>query len=51
MAKDIFASTPLMAEATWLRETISLAYALSIPKVILESDCQTLIEACWGNVS
>lgn len=51
MAKEIFAFSPLMAEALGLREVVSLARSLNISRVIFESDCQTLVEACRGNIS
>lgn len=48
-SKGIFAYTPLMAEALGLREAVSLARSLHIPKAIFESDNQIIIEACRGN--
>lgn len=40
----------LVAEAFALREAISLALNLSCSRILLESDCLTLIEACRGNI-
>lgn len=45
----IFAISPLMAEALFLREAMVLASSLSVPKVMFESDNQILIEICRGN--
>lgn len=42
----IFAFSALVAEASALREAISLVVSLQIPSVLLESDCLVLIEVC-----
>lgn len=39
-------SSPILAEALVLREVIQAAANLSIPKIILESDCLALVQAC-----
>ncbi|KAJ1402621.1 Ribonuclease H-like superfamily [Sesbania bispinosa] len=45
-AKKVPASSPLVAEALALREAITAAYNLGWSRVVLESDCLPLIEAC-----
>lgn len=40
----------IFAKALALREAISLTVTLSLPLVVVESDCQELVEACHGNI-
>ncbi|KAJ1430568.1 Ribonuclease H superfamily [Sesbania bispinosa] len=44
--KRVAASSPLVAEALTLREAILATYNFNWNKVVFESDCLTLIEAC-----
>ncbi|KAJ1408301.1 Ribonuclease H-like superfamily [Sesbania bispinosa] len=46
LAKKIQAPNPLIAEALAMREAITAAYNFNWSKVVFESDCQILVEAC-----
>lgn len=45
-----FANSPLVAEAIALREAIVFAASLNIQKILLESDCLILVNACRGEM-
>ncbi|KAJ1387656.1 Ribonuclease H superfamily [Sesbania bispinosa] len=51
LARKIPASSPLVAEAIALRDATLMAYNLNWSRVVLESDCLPLIEACRGERS
>ncbi|KAJ1426348.1 Ribonuclease H superfamily [Sesbania bispinosa] len=44
--KKVPASSPIVAEALTLREAILTAYNFNWQRIVLESDCLMLIEAC-----
>lgn len=49
IASQIFATTPLVAEAMGLREAVQLGLNLQLEQVIFESDNLDPVEACRGN--
>lgn len=46
----IFSYSSLVAEATALREAVSLAVSLEARDVLFETYCLDLIETCRGNI-
>lgn len=48
-SSKFFANSALVAEATAIREAITLASGLRVPSVIIESYCLVAIEMCRGN--
>lgn len=50
ITSKIYATSAFVAAALALREGISLAATLNLQSVVVESDCQDLIEACRGNI-
>lgn len=49
-ASPLYASSPFLAEALALREGVSLAAAMNFKHLVVESDCQTLMQATKGKV-
>lgn len=46
LTKKFPVSSPLLAEALAMREVVQVAANCGVPKIILESDCLQLVQAC-----